>query len=281
MKTMGNLHLFAVILITLCHKVTEGKGKLLDMAPDAVDDMYDGCHEQAVDKFIVSGLLEQEMDKNEAFHKAQSSANQCLKWKLGKTKNHTTALMTYTEADEKFRNKFNGAVETLGVNDNTYKNQFHFKSLHFLLMDSMTYSRNNCKTFYALAEETYTAVKGSKVRLGRFLQVYPNIADIFVDLEDAILLKITSCFFVELSPYVCNDDNSVLLSPAEVFTVEDVDPTNYDYHEAAYTEINLKHSAVNSTHNCFMFTRSTGVSTHLHPTPLVLVLVTLSLSFYN
>ncbi|KAM3624532.1 uncharacterized protein V6R79_024722 [Siganus canaliculatus] len=279
MWNMGNLHLIAIILITLCHKVTEGKGKLLDMAPDAVDDMYDGCHEQAVDKFIVSGLLEQEMDKNAAFHEAQSSANQCLKWKLGKTKNHTTALMTYTEADETFRRTFNGAVETMGVNVSTYKNQFHFKSLHFLLMDSMTYSPNNCKTFYAFPEETYTAEKGSKVRLGRFLQVYPDITEFMTDLADANLLKITSCFFVELSP--CNDDNSALLSPAEVFTVEDVSQKTDHNIEATYTEINLKHSAINSTHNCFMFPRSTGVSTRLHPAPLVLVLVTLSLSFYN
>lgn len=225
--------------------------KPLDMAPNAVDDTYSGCREQAINKFIHSGLLEQELSHNTQFKAAWTSPKECSKMP-GKLKEHSTALEAFY-GDSGFSKTFNKAVETMGVNVSTYEDQFHFKSFHFLLMDSMTkLPPNQCKTVYALADEKYTVKNSSTVRFGRFTKVYSNFGQ-FEDTYEEIVLNITSCFFANVGNKGCNEVDSILLSPAEVFTVEDNKKiTNKD---DDYTMIVLKHLRVESIHNCFIFSR--------------------------
>ncbi|TDH11318.1 hypothetical protein EPR50_G00059620 [Perca flavescens] len=69
-----------------------------------------------------------------------------------------------------------------------------------------------------------------------------------------------------------------LLSPAEVFTVEAVNQIYDEKYDAEYTEIVLKHSQQDSSHNCYSFSRSPAdVPTQW----LVVMLVGLSLFFFN
>lgn len=228
--------------------------KPLDVAPNAVDDMYSGCCEQAINKFIHSGLLERELNNNAKFKAAWTSPTDCSTVMPGKLKEHSTALAVFYGENRDFLKIFNKAVETMGVNVSTYEDQFHFKSLHFLLMDSMRkLPPNQCKTLYAIADEKYTAEIGSMVRLGRFTQVFSHM-DPMPDLDGEVLLNITSCFFADVGNKVCNKVDSILLSPAEVFTVEDnIKMTNED--DGEYTVIVLKHLRVESKHNCFIFSR--------------------------
>lgn len=229
--------------------------KPLDMAPNAVDDRYSGCREQAINKFIDSGLLERELNSNAEFKAAWTSPTECLKIMPGK---HSTALaIFYGEASlsiERFLKTFNKAVETMGVNVSTYKDQFHFKSFHFLLMDSMTEPPpNQCKTVYAITDEKYTVKNGMTVRFGRFTKVSSGLS-LMQDLDGLTLLNITSCFFANVGNKVCNKADSILLSPAEVFTVEH-NIKKSDEDDGEYTMIVLKHSRVESRHNCLIFSR--------------------------
>lgn len=227
--------------------------KPLDMAPNAVDDRYSGCREQAINKFIHSGLLEQELNNNAKFKEAWTSPTECSKIMPRKLKEHSTALAIFYGDNQGFLKTFNKAVETMGVNVSTYKDQFHFKSFHFLLMDSMTQlPPNQCKTVYAIADEKYT-VKNGSVRFGSFTKVYSDLKGM-TDLDQEVLLNITSCFFADVGNKVCNKKDLILLSPAEVFTVEDnIKTTNED--DAEYTMIVLKHSGMESRHNCSIFSR--------------------------
>lgn len=227
--------------------------KPLDMAPNAVDDTYSRCREQAIKKFIHSGLLKQELNNNTEFKAAWTSPTECSKRMPGKLKEHSTALAVFSGENPHFLKPFNKAVETMGVNVSTYEDQFHFKSFHFLLMDSMTkLPPNQCKTVYALADEKYTVKNSSTVRFGRFTQAFSNLK-LMPDFDEEVLLNITSCFFADVGNKVCNKVDSILLSPAEVFTVENnIKMTNKD---DEYTMIVLKHLRVESIHNCFIFSR--------------------------
>uniref|UniRef100_A0A8D0A891 NAD(P)(+)--arginine ADP-ribosyltransferase n=1 Tax=Sander lucioperca TaxID=283035 RepID=A0A8D0A891_SANLU len=233
--------------------------KMLDMASDAVDDLYDGCRKEAMEKFINLGLLTKELTSSEGFQKAWSAKTNCSKLIPGGTKEHTAALLAYT-SDKDFAKTFDDAVETMGGNVSTYENHFHFKSLHFLLMDSMLLlnPKKDCKTVYVLQEEYKAAQRGSKVRFGRFTKVHTSFEALskFNDFDGDVLLNITSCIFVNLGEDICSDEQDMaLLSPAEVFTVETVNKKYDERNEAEYTEIVLKHSQQERSHNCYSFSR--------------------------
>ncbi|XP_041789724.1 erythroblast NAD(P)(+)--arginine ADP-ribosyltransferase [Chelmon rostratus] len=250
------LLLAAIVFIALYHKVTAERAKLLDMAPDAVDDIYKGCRKQALERFIHSGLLRQELNHSEGFQRAWSGNPQCSRLIPGGIKEHTAALLAYDNGDEHFIQSFNDAVETLGVNVSTYENLFDFKSLHFLLMDSMSLHPKKCQTVFAL-QEKYKATQGSKVRFGRFITAHSSYARLrkLEDWDGAVIFNITSCFFVNLGDNICSNRDIVLLSPAEAFTVEEVKKVA-DSDDTEYTAIVMKHSQLDSMHNCYIFSRS-------------------------
>ncbi|XP_049900570.1 ecto-ADP-ribosyltransferase 5 [Epinephelus moara] len=275
----GKLLIAAIVVTGLFHKVTNLK--LLDMAPDAVDDLYNGCRQEAMEKFINSGLLGQELNASARFQQAWSANNHCPKLIPGGTKDHTAALLTYANADVGFIKTFDAAVETMGGNASTYENHFHFKSLHFLLMDSMSLlNLKKCETLYFI-HEGYTAQEGSKVRFGSFIKVHSSYT-MLMELEDwdgQVIFNITTCFFVHLGADICSEDQDMaLISPTEVFTVQKVAKVSDNINDSEYTVIVLNHSARNSTHNCYISSRSRAyVSTQW----LVLVLVASSLFFFD
>lgn len=239
--------------------MTAGSEKLLDMAPDAVDYMYDGCRKEAMETFIHSGLLKQELNASEGFQKAWSAKTTCSKLIPGGTKEHTDALLAYADGDTDFTKTFDKAVETMGGNVSTYENDFHFKSLHFLLMDSMSLPnpKEKCKTVHVVTDE-YTAKKGSKVRFGKFTKVQSSYsaAQSMTDLDAQVIFNITSCFFVNLGDNICSEEKDmVLLSPAEVFTVEAVNAATDKRNDGEYTEIVLKHSELKRSDNCNSLSR--------------------------
>lgn len=238
------------------HTQLKVTAKLLDMAPDAVDDLYDGCRQQAMETFIDSGLLRQELNSSDDFQRAWSGCDKLIK---GGRKEHTAALLAYANGKKEFTQTFDNAVETMGGNVSTYENQFHFKAFHFLLMDSMSLQNpKTCKTVYLLEEECKANI-GSKVRFGKFTKVHSNygVLKSLDDWEGVAIFNITTCFFVNLGDDICGEDKEMaLLSPAEVFTVEAFNKTIDDNEESTYTEIVLKHSAEQkSSHNCYIFSR--------------------------
>ncbi|CAK6958503.1 T-cell ecto-ADP-ribosyltransferase 1 [Scomber scombrus] len=260
--------LVAVVIFTaLCYKVTAVKW--LTMAPEAVDDLYKGCNTKALE-MVQSGLLRQELNSSEGFQSAWGS-NKCSNLIPGRVQVHTDALLAYLDKGTKFRNVFNDAVETMGGNVSTYENYFQFKSLHFLLMDSMKLQKpEQCKEMYFMTDNRYEAKNGSNVRFGRFTKV--NTDPSLHEEPEGTLFFFTTCFFVNVTSF-CNDfDDTAVISPTEEFTV--VAAIEHD----GYNEIRLKHSKMTSYHNCYMFSRSPGdVSTKW----LVLVLAVFSLYFFN
>ncbi|XP_076004244.1 T-cell ecto-ADP-ribosyltransferase 1-like [Genypterus blacodes] len=264
--------LCAFVATALCYTVTAMQ---LDMAPNAVDDLYDGCGAQAQEKYNTTALLTEELSHNKQFEEAWNVASKCFTLIPGGGQEHTTAVGAYVNGGHDFINSFNDDVENMGVNVSTYEDKFHFKLLHFLLVDSMKLlNKTGCKTVYRRSTLKYTVKKGSTVRLGHFTTASISYQELKEDpyLEGGTFFNITSCFVANLGDNPCleDEDMDVILSPAEVFTVEEIRDVAEDY---KHTEIVLMHSEVHSKHNCYSFSGSPAVSSTLW---LVLVLMAMA-----
>lgn len=248
-----NVNSFLLKLYSNLHIQFKETPILMDMALDAVDDQYDGCREEALEMFIHSGLLRQELNNSESFQKAWERNTECSKLIPEGIKEHTIALSVYANEGD-FIKIFDKAVETMGTNISTYEN-FPFKSFHFLLMDAMKLLKSSgCKSVYFVPDEEYKAEPGSRVRFGTFNTVYLSTDSVGTDLDDEYVFNITSCFFADLGDHSCaKNKNLALISPAEVFTFEGLYKKKHD--DADYTEIALKHSEVSSFKNCYLFSR--------------------------
>lgn len=230
----------------------------LDMAPNAVDDQYTECRDKMLKKVVESGLLAEELNSNKEFEKAWNANKNCKSPIPRGVKEHTEALLTYVLGGKEFRKSFNNAVDTMGGNASVYDTNFQFKSLHFLLMDSMRLLKEKqCKTVYRITSRKYTVQQGSEVRFGRFTSTHSDTFELMEDpdLDEGILFNITSCSVLNLKENNCTKEGNIelLLSPAEVFKVEKVRRVkNEDYD---YTEIILKHKRIHSNHDCYLFPR--------------------------
>ncbi|XP_053190047.1 T-cell ecto-ADP-ribosyltransferase 1 [Scomber japonicus] len=259
--------LSVVIFTALCYKVTAVK--MLTIAPEAVDDLYKGCNTKALE-MVQSGLLRQELNSSEGLQ-SEWGKKKCSKQIPGGVQEHTDALLVFQNGGKHIED-FNNAVETMGGNVSTYENYFQFKSLHFLLTDSMRLQNpEECKEMGFISDDKYEAKIDSKVRFGRFILADTDTS-LLTEPDEGTLFRFTTCFFVNLEGFCNVDEDHAVISPSEEFTV--VDTKEHD----EYNEIILKHSRMASSHNCYMFSRSPAdVSTKW----LVLVLVVFSLYFFN
>lgn len=238
--------------------MTAQKSEDKNMALSAVDDRYIGCRDEAFEKFIKGGLLNEELKLNVDLKEAWSTQKACIKQNPETSKEHLAALIAHDSEDEKYIIAFNDAVKTLGADAKMYEDKFHFKSFHFLLMDSMRELQpKDCKTVYAVLDYQYKVSNGSKVRLGQFLKAYFSFSYLktMTDLEDTFIFNITSCFFAKMGADICSEEDAVLLSPAEVFTVEDLVQVNDKDKDTEYKVMILKHAKLFSYHNCYIFSR--------------------------
>ncbi|XP_054897106.1 T-cell ecto-ADP-ribosyltransferase 1-like [Poeciliopsis prolifica] len=256
----GTLLLDTLLFSFFYSQVSLGDVKLLDSTSPVIDDRYDGCRKEAMEKFTPD-LLKEELGKSEKLQKAWRTweewraRSNCTSQIPGGTEDHTSALSVYHFGDAEFLEELNNAVETMMVNVTTYEKDFHFKALHFLLMDSMMLLKpKECREVYATlkAGEKVPEIN-SKVRLASFTAVDSDLS--FTDLYDITIFKIKTCFYVNLDDQLClRNLGETLLSPAEVFTVKSINKKSADDEE--YTEVVLSQSSLESNHNCIIFSRS-------------------------
>ncbi|XP_028834282.1 ecto-ADP-ribosyltransferase 5-like [Denticeps clupeoides] len=269
MKCIGFKSVFLMAII-LDYRVT-CRFHNMDMSINAVDDRFSGCREKMHKKVMnENGLLQKELEGNIDFQTAwrqttakyqemeekKRKSHTCSIVPGGKPE-HTQALMTYILGGQKFRLMFNEAVQTKGGDVTVYKEQFQFKSFHFLLRDAMQILKNisESKTVYRYSTKQFTATKGTEVRFGRFTAAFNQrgAAEENCD-NDGTLFTITSSSVVNLEKYACLLETfENLISPDEVFIVEEVKKST-----ECDKEIVLKHSMFHSYHNCYFFQGSSA-----------------------
>ncbi|TRZ09749.1 hypothetical protein HGM15179_017359 [Zosterops borbonicus] len=144
-----------------------------DMAWSSFDDQYLNCSVKISKKF--HELQQSDFLKNEKF--ARNWAKAMAQWqKQGSVSSplipdQAIALMAYTMKELNLYKEFNDAMREAGNSSWKYQNEFHFKSLHFLLTHALQKLRrpNDCKVVYqGVSRYQYRVNKDDKVRFGQF-----------------------------------------------------------------------------------------------------------------
>ncbi|XP_051983375.1 uncharacterized protein si:ch211-145b13.6 [Xyrauchen texanus] len=243
--------LLCVLLNTTVVQVAD-EVKQMDMLHKAVDFSYSNCRDEMLQMVTKpGGLLQRELNNNLYFKSMWQSNATCTKRIPGGTKEHTSALQSYVDADPKFNKVFNAHFYTKGRNSTSYQD-FPFKSLYFLLTDAMRLlSKDMCQTVYSGTEEKYMATVGEMFSFRSFFPAKFKFSDASEDTGNngGTVFSITSCFVVSLDENVCEPgEMDLLIYPTEVFTVKAIRTVNNSNDK--FTEITLIHSKVHSPFNC-------------------------------
>uniref|UniRef100_A0A8C3UNW8 NAD(P)(+)--arginine ADP-ribosyltransferase n=1 Tax=Catharus ustulatus TaxID=91951 RepID=A0A8C3UNW8_CATUS len=231
--------------------VTEGiTMKRLNMAPDSFDDQYEGCGPAMRAK--LPALLHTEFQKNPLF--AQVWQNAEAKWQSKESPvsplsspAQAIAIMAYTMND--LYKEFNDQVRVAGHSPQEYRDNFHFKTLHFLLTDALVTLRatqgQQCYWVYrGVHDIKFKANVGDIVRFGQFASssLRKNVAEVF---GTTTVFKVQTCHsaYIQAFSYIPREAE-VLIPPFEKFKVTEV------IEDEEKVEIHLDSIGTNSAYNC-------------------------------
>ncbi|XP_063012373.1 erythroblast NAD(P)(+)--arginine ADP-ribosyltransferase-like [Melospiza melodia melodia] len=237
-------------LLTMAMVTTAVDVMLLDMAPDSFDDQYQGCGTKMIEE--LPALNNSEFQQNPLF--AQALLNATAKWRGQKSPvsslsspAQAIALMAYT-MDELYT-EFNKAVRTAGRSSQEYRDNFHFKTLHFLLTQALVTLRQaqngQCHNVYwGVSKYRFKAKPGDMVRFGQFSSASRNgkTAKLF---GSATVFQVYTCHGAAIwnfSKYP--DEKEVLIPPYETFQVIKVSQ------EGERARIQLRSNGTFSKYNC-------------------------------
>ncbi|XP_037984891.1 NAD(P)(+)--arginine ADP-ribosyltransferase 2-like [Motacilla alba alba] len=239
------LALLAMTMATVAIKVIP-----LDMAKDSFDDQYRGCG-PAMTKALPS-IYKFELQKNPLFAKTWVKAE--TEWrKRGSPVSplaspaQAVALMAYTMNG--LYKDFNAAVHVAGRSSQAYRNNFHFKTLHFLLTQALVTLRQSqngqCRhVFRGVRDVHFQARSGQKVRFGQFTSTTPRKEVALLFGKDT-LFEMQTCHGVDIRQFSkYPGEEEVLIPPFETFEVTKV------MWDGKRTWITLRSTGTFSKHNC-------------------------------
>ncbi|CAB1327004.1 unnamed protein product, partial [Coregonus sp. 'balchen'] len=200
----------------------------LDMAPDSIDDSYDGCRKNMLCEVTNKFLPEvKNVDRNfkDAWEDAMKLYNNNHKSNVEQLSNdHLRAIHVYVNPQRMIYVPFNEATRSLGK---SYKTHFKYHSLHFLLSDALrilneAQGKQCVKTFRG-ATVAYQGKEDDTMRFGQFASSTTDelVAKIYANWKTCF--KITTCFGASLAGFSqLEDENEVLIPPYEVFKIAKV-----------------------------------------------------------
>ncbi|XP_029003389.1 GPI-linked NAD(P)(+)--arginine ADP-ribosyltransferase 1-like [Betta splendens] len=195
----------------------------LDMAPDSIDDMYDGCRPEAASVIDLFGVFEWHYNRNfsGAWALAEKQAKQPAHEQLGG--DHAVALYLYT-GTQPLREQFNRAVKTGKRKYSTSLFTFHY--FYFFLTDAIRVLRGNqtsCSVAYHRTWERFSPVPvDARLRFGAFVMAGATRQS-FDFHGNTSCFEIRTCFGADITHYSAADQTGqLLIPPYEVFRVTDV-----------------------------------------------------------
>lgn len=264
------LLLFHAVLMGFTQKPPQRDFLPLDMALDAVDDMYSGCDDK-MDTIVKKHYLPNEKNTagtnfTVAWREAEKYYNKMWKRKRGKRPSPTSlgkeqimSIYAYTLDNPNVYAEFNDAVRTQGPK---YKSSFQYHSLHFFLTDAIQKlnarrgKAERCVTVYRRVNSYFRRdVSNRIVRFGSFTSAsmgwYPSASRF----GDRSCFEISSCFGADVSLYskLGEAEREVLVPPYEVFKVAKVKKRT-EYKSAPCEVVYaLRSMGVVSNLNCALF----------------------------
>ncbi|NWI48238.1 NRT2 ribosyltransferase, partial [Picathartes gymnocephalus] len=226
----------------------------LDMAPDAFDDQYRGCGRAMA--AALPALNRSEL--RQSGHFAEAWALAAAEWRVRTSPPRSplspaqaTALLAYT-APVPLHRTFNAAVREAGRSRQEYRDNFHFKTLHFLLTQALGTLRDNrgprcLRAFRGVRGVRFEARRGRRVRFGHFASASLRNESSWSFGTDTAF-QVHTCQGVEIRefsffPY----EDEVLIPPFETFEVTDVTNVTKDGDKA---RIVLRSTGTFSKYNC-------------------------------
>ncbi|NWY34827.1 NARE ribosyltransferase, partial [Pheucticus melanocephalus] len=224
----------------------------LDMAQDSFDDQYQGCVPAMNTK--LPALNSSEFQQNPLFAQAWPKAR--AEWQSQKSPQsplsspaQAIALMAYTMKELELYKKFNDAVRVAGRSSQEYQNNFHFKTLHFLLTQALATLKQaqngQCHNVYrGVSEKRFMAKPGDIVRFGQFSSASQSekTAETF---GSATVFQVYTCHGAEISSFSkYPGEKEVLIPPFETFEVVEVSQ------EGDSAWIHLRSTGTSSKYNC-------------------------------
>ncbi|XP_077086689.1 NAD(P)(+)--arginine ADP-ribosyltransferase 2-like, partial [Siphateles boraxobius] len=196
----------------------------LDMAPDSVDDQYDGCREKMAN-LVKTKYLKEEINKspefNDTWHDGEINAKNPQD---NLEQIHSVAIYVYSNNNSNVFRKFNNAIRS---EKQQYKERtFTWYSLHFLVTDAIQIlkkKQNKCYTTYrGTTVEFDKNVRNKEVRFGSFTSssLDRKVAN---DFGPKSCFEIETCEGANVIKYSkYPDQKEVLIPPYEKFKVIDV-----------------------------------------------------------
>ncbi|NXO32827.1 NARE ribosyltransferase, partial [Cisticola juncidis] len=221
----------------------------LDMARDSFDDRYEGCGPAMAEELPV--LNASEFLKNQPF--AQAWLKAAAKWqRRGPPESplspeQATAVMAFTT--DGLHREFNAAVRMAGRSAQQYRDNFHFKTLHFLLTQALQKLRDALgQKCYELLENVcgtrFVAKRGDTVRFGQFMSLTGRETPGDCPGKQT-LFHVYTCHGVDIAFFAQHGgDWGVLIPPYETFQVVE------DNEAGDKAVIQLHSTGTHSKYNC-------------------------------
>ncbi|XP_050959322.1 ecto-ADP-ribosyltransferase 4-like [Labeo rohita] len=231
----------------------EGKIITLDMAPNSVDDQYDGCREKMA-KLVETKYLKKEFkNSKDNFKEAwKDCENKIKKPRDNLNRNHLIAICVYT--GNRVYREFNKDVgsDNLKYKDKTFK----WYALHFFLTEAIQIlksKQNECQSIYRRTKHEYKVKKGEEFRFGSFASFSLDYSQT-IDFGDKSCFEIKKYKGAELTKYSeFPHEQEVLIPPYETFKVTDVKTRTYKNKLWCKTVFVLEITGTRSTLNCALF----------------------------
>ncbi|XP_057887475.1 erythroblast NAD(P)(+)--arginine ADP-ribosyltransferase-like [Melospiza georgiana] len=219
----------------------------LDMAPDSFDDQYRGCGPAMKAALLTLSWSEFKQNKefDEVWGKAMAMWQSQGPPESPLSPDQATAIMAFTMTDPRI---FNDVVRVVGHSPQEYRDNFHFKTLHFLLTDALATLRDaqkgQCRdTFLKVCGTRFETQPGETIRFGHFMPVF--LSKQIGECPSETMLELRTCHGVEITVFSeYPEPEIVLIPPFETFKV-----TQYTL-KGDKTQIQLQSSGTYSKYNC-------------------------------
>ncbi|XP_066193417.1 erythroblast NAD(P)(+)--arginine ADP-ribosyltransferase-like [Sylvia atricapilla] len=239
------LALLAMTLATVAIEVFP-----LDMSKDTFDDQYRGCGPAMIE--ALPALNSSEFQKNRLF--AQVWVKAKAEWQRKgsplsplSSQDQAIAILAYTMLD--LHKDFNNAVHVAGRSPQEYRDNFHYKTFHFLLTQALATLRETqgpeCRdVFRGVHRFLFKAKSGDTVRFGRFTStsLSNKTAKCF---GGNMVFQVHTCHGADIQQFsMYPEEEEVLIPPFEIFKVTNV--TN----DGRTSWIHLQSNGTSSNYNC-------------------------------
>ncbi|NXP95986.1 NARE ribosyltransferase, partial [Passerina amoena] len=220
----------------------------LDMAPYSFDDQYRGCVPAM--KAELPALNASEFQQNKEF--AEVWVKAAAEWQSRGppesplSPDQATAIMAFTM--DGLSSIFNDAVRVAGRSQQEYRDNFHFKTLHFLLTDALATLRDaqkgQCRdVFLKVCDTQFEAQQGDTIRFGLFMSLF--LSEPIGECRNETMLELRTCHGVEIQFFTKHpEEKLVLIPPFETFNVTQITQ------EGDKTQIQLRSNGTFSEYNC-------------------------------